>query len=74
MGLEPEFSCCTKMRVAISIPDGSDTWINLVMTTRDSAIVVPTLKSWSPMQAVGFDVYQIDHDANGQFEINYTRH
>ncbi|MSR13162.1 MAG: type III glutamate--ammonia ligase [Gammaproteobacteria bacterium] len=25
------------------------------------------------LQAVGFDVYQIDHeDANGQFEINYT--
>ncbi|MGH8598585.1 MAG: type III glutamate--ammonia ligase, partial [Gammaproteobacteria bacterium] len=25
------------------------------------------------LQAVGFDIYQIDHeDANGQFEINYT--
>ncbi len=27
----------------------------------------------SSLQAVGFDVYQIDHeDANGQFEINFT--
>ncbi|MDO6806870.1 hypothetical protein Q4595_30710, partial [Wenyingzhuangia sp. 1_MG-2023] len=25
------------------------------------------------LQAIGMDVYQIDHeDANGQFEINYT--
>jgi glutamine synthetase len=74
-GIEPEFMLLKKN------PDGSvapldDTDIldkpcyDYKGLSRSRAFLEKLVGS---LQAVGFDVYQIDHeDANGQFEINYT--
>lgn len=74
-GLEPEFSLLSQDdRGKIAPFDGSDTLdkpcYDYKGLSRSCAYIEKLVAS---LQAVGFDVYQIDHeDANGQFEINYT--
>lgn len=74
-GLEPEFSLFKRQ------PDGSlgavDETDNLTKPCYDYKGLSRSRefleKLVESLQAVGMDVYQIDHeDANGQFEINYT--
>lgn len=74
-GLEPEFSLFKRQ------PDGSlgavDDTDNLTKPCYDYKGLSRSRefleKLVESLQAVGMDVYQIDHeDANGQFEINYT--
>ena len=74
-GLEPEFSLFTRGENGQLLPaDGSDTLAKPCYDYKGLSRVRPFLEQLSEsLQAVGFDVYQIDHeDANGQFEINYT--
>ena len=74
-GIEPEFFLLHKdERGDIQPCDRSDTLDKLCHDykglSRSRAYIEKLVAS---LQAVGFDVYQIDHeDANGQFEINYT--
>lgn len=74
-GIEPEFSLLSKdERGNIHPYDRSDTLdkpcYDYKGLSRSRAYIEKLVGS---LQAVGFDVYQIDHeDANGQFEINYT--
>jgi glutamine synthetase len=74
-GLEPEFSLFKRGISGELLPvDESD---NLTKPCYDykglSRSRVFLEKLVETLQAVDFDVYQIDHeDANGQFEINYT--
>lgn len=74
-GVEPEFVLLKKDdRGQIQPYDETDTLDKPCYDFRGlsrSAVFLETLVT--NLQAVGFDVYQIDHeDANGQFEINYT--
>ncbi|MDR2874679.1 MAG: type III glutamate--ammonia ligase [Methylobacillus sp.] len=74
-GLEPEFSLLHKDENGALHPfDETDTLqkpcYDYKGITRQAAFLERLTES---LQAVGMDVYQIDHeDANGQFEINYT--
>ena len=74
-GLEPEFSLLKRDEHGGVQPyDDSDTLqkpcYDYKGITRHTAYLNKLVDS---LQAVGLDVYQIDHeDANGQFEINYT--
>lgn len=74
-GIEPEFFLLHKdERGDIQPSDRSDTLdkpcYDYKGLSRSRAYIEKLVAS---LQAVGFDVYQIDHeDANGQFEINYT--
>lgn len=74
-GIEPEFSLLKKDEYGkISPCDSTDTLdkpcYDYKGLSRSYAFIEKLVES---LQAVGFDVYQIDHeDANGQFEINYT--
>ncbi len=74
-GLEPEFFLLHKDdRGNISPFDTSDTLdkpcYDYKGLSRSRAYIEKLVAS---LQAVDFDVYQIDHeDANGQFEVNYT--
>ncbi|MGH1538902.1 MAG: type III glutamate--ammonia ligase [Arenicella sp.] len=74
-GLEPEFSLLERGEDGQLIPvDKSDTLdkpcYDYKGLSRSRAFLEKFIES---LQAVDFDVYQIDHeDANGQFEVNYT--
>lgn len=74
-GIEPEFSLLSKDEHGKIHPcDPTDTLdkpcYDYKGLSRSRAFIEKLVES---LQAVGFDVYQIDHeDANGQFEINYT--
>ncbi|WP_020680799.1 type III glutamate--ammonia ligase [Marinobacterium rhizophilum] len=74
-GLEPEFSLFSRGPDGELLPvDKSDTLdkpcYDYKGLSRASEFLEQLVES---LQAVDFDVYQIDHeDANGQFEINYT--
>jgi len=73
-GIEPEFSLLSKDEHGIHPYDPTDTLdkpcYDYKGLSRSRAFIEKLVES---LQAVGFDVYQIDHeDANGQFEINYT--
>lgn len=74
-GIEPEFFLLHKdERGDIQPCDRSDTLdkpcYDYKGLSRSRAYIEKLVAS---LQAVGFDIYQIDHeDANGQFEINYT--
>ena len=74
-GLEPEFYLFNKGERGELIPvDKSDTLdkpcYDYKGLSRSREFLERLVES---LQAVDFDVYQIDHeDANGQFEINYT--
>ncbi|EAQ66039.1 Glutamate--ammonia ligase [Marinomonas sp. MED121] len=74
-GLEPEFYLFNKGEKGELIPvDKSDTLdkpcYDYKGLSRSREFLERLVES---LQAVDFDVYQIDHeDANGQFEINYT--
>ncbi len=74
-GLEPEFSLLKRDdRGNIHPYDDSDTLdkscYDYKGLSRSRVLIEKLVES---LQAVGFDVYQVDHeDANGQFEINYT--
>ena len=73
-GIEPEFSLLSKDEHGIHPCDPTDTLdkpcYDYKGLSRSRAFIEKLVES---LQAVGFDVYQIDHeDANGQFEINYT--
>lgn len=74
-GLEPEFSLFSKASDGSLSPvdesDGLDKPCYDYKGLSRSRKFLETLVE--ALQAVDFDVYQIDHeDANGQFEINYT--
>lgn len=74
-GLEPEFYLFKKGERGELLPvDSSDTLAKPCYDykglSRSRTFLERLVES---LQAVDFDVYQIDHeDANGQFEINYT--
>lgn len=74
-GLEPEFALLRKDEQGRIAPaDVTDTLekpcYDYKGLSRSRAFIEKLVEC---LQAVGFDVYQIDHeDANGQFEINYT--
>jgi glutamine synthetase len=74
-GLEPEFSLFDRNMEGGLVPiDESDTLekpcYDYKALSRSREFLETLVES---LQAVDFDVYQIDHeDANGQFEINYT--
>lgn len=74
-GIEPEFSLLSKDEHGKIHPcDPTDTLdkpcYDYKGLSRSRAFIEKLVES---LQAVSFDVYQIDHeDANGQFEINYT--
>jgi glutamine synthetase len=74
-GLEPEFMLLRRGADGQVHPaDESDTLdkpcYDYKGLSRQTAYLERLVDS---LQAVGFDVYQVDHeDANGQFEINYT--
>lgn len=74
-GLEPEFSLFSKSQEGGLVPvDSSDVLdkpcYDYKGLSRSRQFLETLVES---LQAVDFDVYQIDHeDANGQFEINYT--
>lgn len=74
-GIEPEFSLLSKDEHGNIHPyDPTDILdkpcYDYKGLSRSRAFIEKLVAS---LQAVGFDVYQIDHeDANGQFEINYT--
>ena len=73
-GIEPEFSLLSKDEHGIQPCDRTDTLdkpcYDYKGLSRSRVFIEKLVES---LQAVGFDVYQIDHeDANGQFEINYT--
>ena len=73
-GLEPEFILLRQEDDGELVPfDGSDTLAKAAYDyrglSRGRAFLEPLI---STLQAVGIDVYQIDHeDANGQYEINF---
>lgn len=73
-GLEPEFILYKKSDDGELIPfDSTDTLSKAAYDyrglSRGRAFIEPLVES---LQAVGIDVYQIDHeDANGQYEINF---
>jgi len=74
-GLEPEFSLFSRDEgLGVFVADKSDTLDKPCYDYKGlsrSRNYLETLVG--ALQAVDFDVYQIDHeDANGQFEINYT--
>ncbi len=74
-GLEPEFALLKKDEQGRLHPfDGTDTLDKPCYDYKGLSRSAPFLeKLVSSLQAVDFDIYQIDHeDANGQFEINYT--
>jgi glutamine synthetase len=74
-GLEPEFALLKKDESGRLHPfDATDTLDKPCYDYKGLSRSAPFLeKLVSSLQAVDFDVYQIDHeDANGQFEINYT--
>lgn len=74
-GLEPEFSLLSKdEQQRIHPADATDTLDKPCYDYKGlSRSLVYIEKLVTSLQAVGFDVYQIDHeDANGQFEVNYT--
>ncbi len=74
-GLEPEFALLKKDEQGRLHPfDATDTLDKPCYDYKGLSRSAPFLeKLVSSLQAVDFDVYQIDHeDANGQFEINYT--
>lgn len=74
-GIEPEFMLLQRRADGAVTPyDHTDTLekpcYDYKGLSRGAAFLERLVES---LQAVGFDVYQIDHeDANGQFEINYT--
>jgi glutamine synthetase len=74
-GIEPEFLLLRKDEAGHVHPfDATDTLdkpcYDYKGLSRTSAFLEKLVDS---LAAVGFDVYQVDHeDANGQFEINYT--
>jgi glutamine synthetase len=74
-GLEPEFMLlCRKPDGSVESADASDTLdkpcYDYKGLARSRAFIERLVES---LQAVGIDVYQVDHeDANGQFEINFT--
>ncbi|HSO05661.1 MAG TPA: type III glutamate--ammonia ligase [Pelomicrobium sp.] len=74
-GIEPEFLLLRKDEAGHVHPyDATDTLdkpcYDYKGLSRTSAYLEKLVDS---LAAVGFDVYQVDHeDANGQFEINYT--
>jgi glutamine synthetase len=74
-GLEPEFALFRrKPEGGIAVADDSDTLdkpcYDYKGLSRSRAFLE---KLVGALQAVGVDVYQVDHeDANGQFEINFT--
>ncbi len=74
-GVEPEFSLFTRDEKGALLPvDHSDVLdkpcYDYKGLSRSREFLEKLVES---LQAVNFDVYQIDHeDANGQFEINYT--
>lgn len=75
MGTEPEFSLLKKDDAGRIVPaDDTDVLEKPCYDYKGlshSRVFIEKLVE--SLQAVGFDVYQIDHeDANGQFEINYT--
>lgn len=75
VGVEPEFVLLHKDAQGRIVPaDATDILekpcYDYKGLSRSRAFIEKLVES---LQAVGFDVYQIDHeDANGQFEINYT--
>jgi len=75
VGMEPEFMLFKRAADgSLAIADDSDTLekpcYDYKGLSRSRAYLEKLTES---LLAVGFDVYQIDHeDANGQFEINYT--
>jgi len=75
VGIEPEFMLLQRQADGSLAPaDPGDTLdkpcYDYKGLSRNRAMLEKLVSS---LQAVGFDVYQIDHeDANGQFEINYT--
>lgn len=74
-GLEPEFSLFKRDKDGqLGLVDDTDTLAKPCYDykglSRSREFLEKLVES---LQAVGMDVYQIDHeDANGQFEINYT--
>lgn len=74
-GIEPEFMLLARgANGTLGPADGSD---NLAKPCYDykglSRSAAFLEKLVTSLQAVGFDIYQIDHeDANGQFEVNFT--
>jgi len=74
-GLEPEFFLLRRDAAGALAPcDATDTLNKPCYDYKGlSRSRVFLEKLVTSLQAVGFDVYQVDHeDANGQFEINYT--
>lgn len=74
-GLEPEFSLFSRGPGGEALPaDPSDTLAKPCYDYKGLSRARGFLEQLTEsLQAVGFDVYQIDHeDANGQFEINYS--
>lgn len=74
-GLEPEFSLLRRDETGkIVACDPSDTLAKPCYDYKGLSRVRGFLDMLvDSLQAVGLDVYQVDHeDANGQFEINYT--
>jgi glutamine synthetase len=75
VGMEPEFMLLEKRADGGFAPaDGTDTLdkpcYDYKGLSRSRAFIEKLVSS---LQAVDYDVYQVDHeDANGQFEINYT--
>lgn len=75
VGIEPEFMLLKRLADGSLAPaDPSDTLDKPCYDYKGLSRNREMLERLvAALQAVGFDVYQIDHeDANGQFEINYT--
>ena len=74
-GLEPEFSLLKRQPDGSVAPfDSTDLLEKPCYDYKGLSRMRAYLERLSDdLQAVGFDIYQIDHeDANGQFELNYT--
>jgi glutamine synthetase len=74
-GLEPEFFLLRKDAIGkYGVATGSESLDKPCYDFRLLSAVSPFLMELQQtLQAVGIDVYQIDHeDANGQFEMNFT--
>ncbi len=74
-GLEPEFTLFQKKDDGtLQLADSTDVLDKPCYDYKGLSRSRAFLEAFvSSLQAVGFDVYQIDHeDANGQFEVNYT--
>ena len=74
-GLEPEFCLFARREDGRLEPyDGTDSLDKPCYDYKGLARASAFLETFvANLQAIGFDIYQIDHeDANAQFEINYT--